>query len=349
MVPSSTVFEMYPLGFLTIASYLHQQGMSVRIVNLALRMMNSRRFDVPAFLARQRPRAIGIDLHWLPHAHGALEVARIVKEAPPGRAGDLRRPVVQLLPRGAGRLSPGRLRAARRQHGAAAARAARRAAGRRPARPHCEPHLEGRRQDPRQSTHLRACLARLRGPAAGPGHRDDGAPPRLCESLAVPRLVAQPDRGRVHREGVRLRVRHLRQLAYHLHAPHQAPASRVPEPRKPRRQRRGLRPPHQGADRADRRSAHGGRGPRERGPREAAPQRRAQRDHHRAVRGAAAGLPARDRPLPAALEHRVQPGKPRPGGAQCAGGRGGLHDRGRWRRCCARRCGCAASVSTCSS
>jgi B12-binding domain/radical SAM domain protein len=84
MVPSSTVFEMYPLGFLTIASYLHEKGMRVRIVNLALRMMNSRRFDVPRFLARQRPKAIGIDLHWLPHAHGALEVARIAKELHPG-------------------------------------------------------------------------------------------------------------------------------------------------------------------------------------------------------------------------------------------------------------------------
>jgi len=83
MVPSSTVFEMYPLGFLTIASYLHDRGVDVRIVNLALRMMNDRRFDVPAFIARQRPRAVGIDLHWLPHAHGALEVARIVKEAHP--------------------------------------------------------------------------------------------------------------------------------------------------------------------------------------------------------------------------------------------------------------------------
>ena len=83
MVPSSTVFEMYPVGFLTIASYLHDRGMQVRIVNLALRMMNSRRFDVPRFLARQKPKAVGIDLHWLPHAHGALEVARIVKELHP--------------------------------------------------------------------------------------------------------------------------------------------------------------------------------------------------------------------------------------------------------------------------
>ncbi len=83
MVPSSTVFEMYPLGFLTIASYLHDRGMRVRIVNLALRMMNSRRFDVPRFLSRQKPKAVGIDLHWLPHAHGALEVARIVKQLHP--------------------------------------------------------------------------------------------------------------------------------------------------------------------------------------------------------------------------------------------------------------------------
>ena len=83
MVPSSTVFEMYPIGFLTILSYLAERGLQVRIANLALRMIGDRRFDVRAFLARQCPRAIGIDLHWLPHAHGALEVARIAKELHP--------------------------------------------------------------------------------------------------------------------------------------------------------------------------------------------------------------------------------------------------------------------------
>jgi len=83
LIPSSTVFEMYPLGFVTIASYLQERGMRVRIVNLALRMMNDRSFSVPQFLASQRSRAVGIDLHWLPHAHGALEVARIVKELHP--------------------------------------------------------------------------------------------------------------------------------------------------------------------------------------------------------------------------------------------------------------------------
>lgn len=83
MIPSSTVFEMYPLGFLTITSYLRERGLNVRIVNLALRMMNSRRFDVARFLARLNPKAVGIDLHWMPHCHGALEVARVVKQVHP--------------------------------------------------------------------------------------------------------------------------------------------------------------------------------------------------------------------------------------------------------------------------
>ncbi|HEY6922465.1 MAG TPA: cobalamin-dependent protein, partial [Steroidobacteraceae bacterium] len=83
MVPSSTVFEMYPIGFLTMLSYLEDRGMAVRIVNLALRMMRDPGFDVPRFLAGQSPGAVGIDLHWMPHAHGALEVARIVRERLP--------------------------------------------------------------------------------------------------------------------------------------------------------------------------------------------------------------------------------------------------------------------------
>ncbi|MDE2345803.1 MAG: cobalamin-dependent protein, partial [Gammaproteobacteria bacterium] len=84
VIPSSTVFEMYPLGFLTISSYLQAKGLKVRIVNLALKMMNNRRFDATRFLSRLQPKAVGISLHWLPHAHGALEVARIVKQVHPG-------------------------------------------------------------------------------------------------------------------------------------------------------------------------------------------------------------------------------------------------------------------------
>jgi B12-binding domain/radical SAM domain protein len=83
LIPSSPVFEMYPLGFLTITNYLEERGLKVRIVNLALRMMNDPNFDAASFLAKIRPRAIGIDLHWLPHAHGSIETAKLVKSCHP--------------------------------------------------------------------------------------------------------------------------------------------------------------------------------------------------------------------------------------------------------------------------
>jgi len=83
VVPSTTVFEMYPIGFTTLAEYLEQHGLRVRIVNLAVRMLNDSRFDAEKQIRRLRPDAFGIDLHWLPHAHGAIEVAKIVKKHHP--------------------------------------------------------------------------------------------------------------------------------------------------------------------------------------------------------------------------------------------------------------------------
>ncbi len=83
LIPSSPVFEMYPLGFLTIANYLESRGLKVRIVNLALRMMNDDHFDVAKFLSKLKPKAIGIDLHWLPHANGSIEIAKVAKKLHP--------------------------------------------------------------------------------------------------------------------------------------------------------------------------------------------------------------------------------------------------------------------------
>jgi B12-binding domain/radical SAM domain protein len=83
LVPSTPVFDMYPVGFATMLAHLQQQGFDVRINNLAARMVRSRRFDPERAIANLDARAFGIDLHWLPHAHGALEVARLVKKHHP--------------------------------------------------------------------------------------------------------------------------------------------------------------------------------------------------------------------------------------------------------------------------
>lgn len=82
-IPSSPVFEMYPLGFITLATYLRRHGYRVRIVNLAVLMMRDPDFDVERFLRGIRPALFGIDLHWLPHVHGSLEVARLAKRIHP--------------------------------------------------------------------------------------------------------------------------------------------------------------------------------------------------------------------------------------------------------------------------
>ena len=82
-VPSTNEFEMYPVGLTSIASYLSANHYNVRIVNLANLMLTDSGFDVEAYLARLRPQVFGIDLHWLPHAHGALAIAGLVKRCHP--------------------------------------------------------------------------------------------------------------------------------------------------------------------------------------------------------------------------------------------------------------------------
>jgi B12-binding domain/radical SAM domain protein len=83
LVPSTPVFEMYPIGLTTIAEYLERHGFQVRIVNLAVRMLNNDRFDAEELIRKLEPAAFGIDLHWMPHAHGAVEVARLCKKYHP--------------------------------------------------------------------------------------------------------------------------------------------------------------------------------------------------------------------------------------------------------------------------
>ena len=83
LVPPSPVFELYPIGLATIAAYLERAGYRVRIVNLAVRMLKDRDFNVEAVIKRLNPAVFGIDLHWMVHCHGAIEIARLVKKYHP--------------------------------------------------------------------------------------------------------------------------------------------------------------------------------------------------------------------------------------------------------------------------
>ncbi len=79
VIPSTQIFEMYPIGFMTLMGHLQHHGFSVRIINVALKMLRNPRFDVEKLIRKLNPLAFGIDLHWMVHAHGSLALAEIVK------------------------------------------------------------------------------------------------------------------------------------------------------------------------------------------------------------------------------------------------------------------------------
>ncbi len=83
VIPSAPLFEMYPIGFVSLGAYLEKYGFHTRVVNIAGRMLRDPRFQVERFMAKLPASLFGIDLHWLPHAHGSLELAKIVKRHHP--------------------------------------------------------------------------------------------------------------------------------------------------------------------------------------------------------------------------------------------------------------------------
>lgn len=83
LIPSAPVFEMYPVGLSTLSAYLERSGYKTRIINIAVRMLRDPQFDAERLIKNLYPKAFGIDLHWLPHAHGSIEIAKIVKKYHP--------------------------------------------------------------------------------------------------------------------------------------------------------------------------------------------------------------------------------------------------------------------------
>jgi len=79
VVPSTPIFEMYPIGFASLSEYLERYGLRVRIINVAMKMLKDERFDVERLIQKNKPVAFGIDLHWMAHVQGALAIAEIIK------------------------------------------------------------------------------------------------------------------------------------------------------------------------------------------------------------------------------------------------------------------------------
>jgi B12-binding domain/radical SAM domain protein len=83
VVPSTPIFEMYPIGFTSLSEYLERHGLKVRIINVAMKMLKDEQFDVEQLIRKNKPVAFGIDLHWMAHVQGALALAEIIKRFHP--------------------------------------------------------------------------------------------------------------------------------------------------------------------------------------------------------------------------------------------------------------------------
>ncbi len=83
VVPSTPIFEMYPIGFASLSEYLERYGLKVRIINVALKMLKSDRFDAERLVRGLHPLAFGMDLHWMAHVQGALALAEMIKRFHP--------------------------------------------------------------------------------------------------------------------------------------------------------------------------------------------------------------------------------------------------------------------------
>ena len=83
VVPSTPLFEMYPVGFVSMLNHIMNNGYTGRICNLAVHMLANPEFDVEKYIRNIDAELFGIDLHWMPHVHGSLNVARIIKKYHP--------------------------------------------------------------------------------------------------------------------------------------------------------------------------------------------------------------------------------------------------------------------------
>lgn len=83
VIPSTPIFEMYPVGLISMLNSMVSNGYNARISNVAVHMLYSKEFDVRKYLSGIEADIYGVDLHWLPHAHGALNIAKMIKELHP--------------------------------------------------------------------------------------------------------------------------------------------------------------------------------------------------------------------------------------------------------------------------
>ncbi len=82
-VPITPLYEYFPVGFKTLQRFLGDRGHDVKIVNLSTVLLRYPQLNFDEILNSLDTRLVGIDLHWMVHVQGSLEVAKRIHEVRP--------------------------------------------------------------------------------------------------------------------------------------------------------------------------------------------------------------------------------------------------------------------------
>jgi len=78
-----TAFIFIPMGVFAIADFLEREGFGVKIINYPLEQYLNPNWSLIDYIKTIDFKICGIDLHWIHNAHGAIEIAKIIKEVKP--------------------------------------------------------------------------------------------------------------------------------------------------------------------------------------------------------------------------------------------------------------------------
>lgn len=82
-VPITPLYEYFPVGFKTLQRFLGERGHDVRLLNLASLFVRYPHLPVETVIDAIDAKVVGIDLHWMIHVQGSLEVAERIRARRP--------------------------------------------------------------------------------------------------------------------------------------------------------------------------------------------------------------------------------------------------------------------------
>ena len=69
-----------PMGFFSMADMVAREGFETRIINYTLEKILNPKYSLLKDLKKHEPRVVAVDLHWINHSFGALEILKLVKK-----------------------------------------------------------------------------------------------------------------------------------------------------------------------------------------------------------------------------------------------------------------------------